>query len=139
MEVKNKKLIGQLCLFLTVFAIAFFGTRYLIPKINPNSELEKTVAEMNKKGPVMVDAETRLENSSVSGDTLQYNYTLIHITEGDPGFDKKKAEQFLKQNAQQNLDNSPEMAFCREKKIALKYLYKDKDRKVLFNFTITAK
>jgi len=139
MEASKKRLVWQFCLFLVVFVVAFSGTKFLIPKIVPNYELEKVSAGLNKKGAVMVDKETRLDNSSVSGDTLVYNYTLVNVDSKAAGFSAQGAEQFIQQNAQQNLDNSPNMDYFRKKKVFLKYIYKDKNSKPLFNFTINAK
>jgi len=135
----NKKLIKQAGIFLIVFIVAFFGTKYLMSKIKPNYELEKISADINKKGSVMIDAETRLETSSVSGDTLKYIYTLVNVTKEDTTFDGKGAQQFIRTNAQHNLDTDSRMSYYREKKIRLKYLYKDKNGKDLFNFTINTK
>lgn len=139
MEAGNKKLVWQFLIFIVVFVVAFFGTKYMIPKIIPNYELGKVAAEMNKKGPVMIDAQTRLDNSSASGDTLFYNYTLVSVTAEDPGFNSIEAKEFVKAGAQKNLDTNPNMIYFREKKIILKYLYKDKSGKALFDFTINAK
>ena len=86
----------------------------------------------------MVDKDTRLDNASVFENTLQYNYTLINIAKDDAGLDLDGAKKFITKNAQDNLDNRPEMKTYRENKISLKYNYKDKNGKNLFDFTIKA-
>ncbi len=140
MEESKKKIISQVAIFAVTFIVAFFGTQYLMKSINSSDkELMKISDDMNKKCPIMVDNETQLDNSKVFDNTLQYNYTLVNVVRNDSSFDLIGAKKFIMKNAQDNLDNRPEMKSYREKKVALKYNYKDKNGKNLFDFTINAK
>lgn len=140
MEKSKKKLVLQVAIFAVTFIVAFFGTQYLMNSGNSSDkELMKISDDMNKKCPIMVDNETQLDNSEVFDNTLQYNYTLVNVDKNDTSFDSAGAKQFIMKNAQDNLDNRPEMKTYREKKILLKYNYKDKNGKNLFDFTINAK
>jgi hypothetical protein len=137
MEESKKKIISQVIITILTFLVAFFGTRYLMSNFNSaDKELKKIAIEINKSAPTMVDKDTRLDNVSVFENTLQYNYTLINIAIDDAGLDLDGAKKFIMKNAQDNLDNRPEMKDYREKKIALKYNYKDKNSKQLFDFTV---
>jgi hypothetical protein len=140
MEKSKKKLVLQVAIFAITFIVAFFGTQCLMKSTNSSDkELMKISDDMNKKCPIMVDNETQLDNSEVFDNTLQYNYTLVNVAKNDASFDSAGAKQFIMKNAQENLDNRPEMKTYREKKISLKYNYKDKNGKTLFDFTINAK
>ena len=140
MEESKNKIISQVAIFAVTFIVAFFGTQYLMKSTNSSDkELMKISDDMNKKCPIMVDNETQLDNSKVFDNTLQYNYTLVNVVRNDSSFDLIGAKKFIMKNAQDNLDNRPEMKSYREKKIALKYNYKDKNGKNLFDFTINAK
>ena len=137
MEESKKKIISQVIITILTFLVAFFGTRYLMSNFNSaDKELKKIAIEINKSAPTMIDKDTRLDNVSVFENTLQYNYTLINIAKDDAGLDLDGAKKFIMKNAQDNLDNRPEMKDYREKKIALKYNYKDKNGKHLFDFTV---
>lgn len=46
------------------------------------SGLRKTSADMNSRLPMMIDSETRLDNTLVVEETFVYNYTLIHYNSG---------------------------------------------------------
>ena len=136
----KKKIISQVAIFAVTFIVAFFGTQYLMKSTNSSDkELMKISDDMNKKCPIMVDNETQLDNSKVFDNTLQYNYTLVNVVRNDSSFDLIGAKKFIMKNAQDNLDNRPEMKSYREKKVALKYNYKDKNGKNLFDFTINTK
>lgn len=140
MEESKKKIILQVVIFAITFMVAFFGTQYLMKGGNSSdNELIKISDELNKKCPVMVDSETQLDNSKVFDNTLQYNYTLINVAKNDTTFDSAGAKKFIQKNAQGNLDNRPEMKVYRDKKIALKYNYRDKNGKKLFDFIINSK
>ena len=140
MEESKNKIISQVAIFAVTFIVAFFGTQYLMKSINSSDkELMKISDDMNKKCPIMVDNETQLDNSKVFDNTLQYNYTLVNVVRNDSSFDLIGAKKFIMKNAQDNLDNRSEMKSYREKKVALKYNYKDKNGKNLFDFTINAK
>ena len=140
MEESKKKIISQVAIFAVTFIVAFLGTQYLMKSFNSSDkELMKISDDMNKKCPIMIDNETQLDNSKVFDNTLQYNYTLINVVKNVSSFDLVGAKKFIMKNAQDNLDNRPEMKSYREKKVALKYNYKDKNGKNLFDFTINAK
>jgi hypothetical protein len=139
MEESKKKIISQVAIFAVTFIVAFLGTQYLMKSFNSSDkELMKISDDMNKKCPIMIDNETQLDNSKVFDNTLQYNYTLINVVKNVSSFDLVGAKKFIMKNAQDNLDNSPEMKSYREKKVALKYNYKDKSGKKLFDFTINS-
>jgi hypothetical protein len=140
MEESKKKIISQVAIFAVTFIVAFFGTQYLMKGSNSSDkELIKISDDMNKKCPIMVDNETQLDNSKVFDNTLQYNYTLVNVVKNDSSFDLIGAKKFIMKNAQDNLDNRPEMKSYREKNVALKYNYKDKNGKNLFDFTVNVK
>jgi hypothetical protein len=139
MEESKKKIISQVAIFAVTFIVAFLGTQYLMKSFNSSDkELMKISDDMNKKCPIMIDNETQLDNSKVFDNTLQYNYTLINVVKNVSSFDLVGAKKFIMKNAQDNLDNRPEMKSYREKKVALKYNYKDKSGKKLFDFTINS-
>ena len=48
-----------------------------------DKQMMKTASEINKSCPIMVDAETRLDNTvALPNKTIQYNYTLVNIEKG---------------------------------------------------------
>ena len=139
MPENNKKLVNQILLFVVVFAIAFFGTKYLVSSFGgANSKLKKVALELNKKGPQQMDLETRLDSTTAAGDTLAYHYTLVNVTHKDTTVNLVRAKEYITKQAQTNFDTNAQMSDLRAMKAKLKYEYKDKNGQPLFNFTIAA-
>jgi flagellar biosynthesis/type III secretory pathway M-ring protein FliF/YscJ len=137
MEQGKKKIVVQVVIFIVAFALAFFGTKYVMSSFkSSNPELEKAVTEMNKQCPQVIDNETRLDSASTFDNTFQYNYTLINFAKGDPKLDVETVKKAIRASAQENFDVNPAMKTFREKDVSLKYNYKDKTGKDIFDFTI---
>ena len=137
MEAGNKKLAIQVVLFVVVFAMAFLGTKYVVSGFNSaDGHLKKTAAEMNKECPKLIDAETRLDSTSAGDNIFEYHYSLVNFLKGDPNLDVARVKNGIRQSAQENFDANPELKEFREQKVSLKYSYKDKAGKDLFDFTI---
>jgi len=126
------------------FAIAFFVTIAVSVMCTggnsaPKLEVIKTTSEeINKKCPMVVDAYTQLDNTTVTENplTLVYLYT-VSASKDSLDLDLNEAKKNLMKTTQNLADTSPEMAYMRDNAILLKYHYKDKNGKYLFDFTIT--
>lgn len=80
--------------------------------------------EINRACPIMVDSETRLDNTVVlPGKVLQYNYTLINVVASDIDTTAFKAAltPIIREQAQSN----PQMEFFRKHEVTLNYYYRD--------------
>jgi hypothetical protein len=140
MQENNKKLFNQVLLFIGVFALAFFGTKFVVSSFGgAHNHLKQVALELNKRSPQLVDSETRLDSSTVSGDTLVYHYTLVNLTKNDTTVNLAAAKGFITKQAQSNFDSNAQMKDLRAMKVKLKYDYKDKNNQPLFNFTISSK
>ncbi len=141
MESNRKKLLFQIIIFAITFVVAFFGTKYFIKSMkSDNSELKKAAQEINKSCPVMIDNQTRLDNVVLISDTIfQYNYTLVKIENKDKNFDSEKLKQNIQSQSQKNLDSNAAMKYQRDNNIYLKYVYKDRNNRLLFDFIINHK
>jgi hypothetical protein len=137
MDQSVKRKIYQGVIFAITFVIAYFGTQYLLKEFKANDHvLEDMATALNKKCPVMVDNITRLDSASIPNDTtFQYNYTLS-ISKEDSIYKQESTKQLIKSNAQKNLDSNPDMKYLRDNFVSLKYSYKDRNDKQLFDFTI---
>jgi hypothetical protein len=86
--------------------------------------------EMNKRCPVFIDKDTRLDSTVAGpGKRLMYNYTLINFTA-----EQIQIQQFLSVLTPQIMNNvrtNPDMKEYRRHKITLVYSYKDKDGKFI--------
>ncbi len=88
-------------------------------------KLTEVANELNKTCPVMIDKETRLDNTlSLPNNTFQYNYTLINIKKEN--VDIPKAQEFLKTNILNQIKTHPDLKYFRDNNVTMEYVYKDK-------------
>lgn len=131
---KNNRIL-QIAIFVVVFAVAFFGTQYLM-KPNLGKELQKVAADLNQKCPMQVDNDTRLDKADFEAPkTIQYRYTILTVDK-DSLPDTEAPKKFLRQQSQENLDTAPGMKLFREQDVTLHYFYNDKNGKPIFDFAI---
>jgi len=134
-KVDNKKLIGTI-----VGAIAFIIAYFLFQQLffNPpklDKALMKVASEINESCPIMLDSETRLDNSiALPPKILQYNYTLINMEKEE--IDIISLINYLEPNITNNIRTSPDMKFLRDNKVTFNYYYKDKNWNYLFTITV---
>ena len=138
MEKKSSKITPiQIIIFVISFAVAYFAVDYFFSKSDstPNAMLVTVSAEMNKTMPKMLDAETRLDSTSVENATLNYHYTLVNLSkESGENFAEVKAN--MKAQAQENLDTNAAMKDYRENDISLHYIFTDKEQNPVFDYTV---
>lgn len=101
-------------------------------------QMAKAAHKLNKKSPMMIDSETRLDSAVVFGDSLfQYNYTMVNFikdsidTLGFRHYMKPKLLEFVRYNE----DLKP----YRDHKVTIEYVYNDKKGSLLGKFTFTPK
>lgn len=80
----NKSKFGGVALGILIVMIASFAARTVLPQFfaaRTEDKIIRMCSEMNKKMPIMVDSETRLDNvSPLPGKSFVYNYTLVNDT-----------------------------------------------------------
>ena len=97
----------------------------------------KIASEINKTCPIILDKETRLDNTvAMPNNALQYNYTLINMEKETS--DTTELKNYILPIVTNGIKTSPQMEFQRKNRTTLKYYYKDKNGKYLFHFVITA-
>jgi ribosomal protein L40E len=134
-KVDSKKLAG-----IIVGAIAFMAAYFLVQQLvfNPSIDkvLMKSASEINKSCPIMIDSETRLDNTIVLlSKVFQYNYTLVNMEKET--VDIAALKDYLEPSIINFVRTNPEMKFQRDKKITVNYYYQDKDRNYLFTISVT--
>jgi len=85
--------------------------------------LNRVADELNKKLPMMVDGQTRLDQVSAKTGTLIYSYSLPNEKKGDVDF--SALQKILRLNIIANYRTMKEL---RKWNVSLDYQYKDKDK-----------
>jgi len=132
---------AQIIAFIVSFVVAFLVASYFLSKNEPpvNETLVKISKEMNRSMPKMMDAETRLDSTSVGDNKLNYHYTLINVDKDSTYLNFEEVKSEMKEKAQNNLDTNPVMKEYRENDIALQYIFKDKNNNNIFDYTVKPK
>ncbi len=130
----KKKVIGAI-VGVAAFFIAYFVAQQLFFKPPTfDKQMMKTASEINKSCPIMVDAETRLDNTvALPNKTIQYNYTLVNIEKGD--IDISEFENYLQPVILNIIKTSPDLKYFRDNDVTMAYNYKDKNGEYLLKLT----
>lgn len=97
--------------------------------------LMATASEINKSCPIMVDNETRLDNTiALPEKVFQYNYTLISTVKDS--IDIEVLKSYLEPILKNFVRTSPDMQTMRENKTSLNYYYKDMNGSHILTITI---
>ena len=133
----KKKKLAEILVGIIAFVIAYFGTQQIFFKAPSfDKTLMNIASEMNKTCPIMVDSETRLDNTIALPDkVIQYNYTLINLVKDSVNIDN--AKNVLKPNILNVVKNNPQMKTLRDYKTTFNYYYKDKNGLFLLLISVT--
>ena len=135
----NKRIsTGQIVAFGITFVLTFLVVSYLLSENEPpvNETLVNISKEMNRSMPKMLDAETRLDSTSVGNSKLNYHYTLINFPKDSMEIDFEAVKLEMMEKAQSNLDTNPVMKEYRKNNIALQYIFRDKNKNQVFDYTV---
>ncbi|MHC4661667.1 MAG: hypothetical protein ACYS8W_08250 [Planctomycetota bacterium] len=108
---------------IVLLALASGGLRYIL-KASPEKQLAREISAMNKKCPMMIDEETRLDRlSSGPGMRVEYFYTVINYSKHD--FEPGEFEATVKAMLLQNMQNNRELDKFRKFNVTFVHNYVD--------------
>ncbi len=122
--------------YIIFFGLSYFAVQRLFFK-EPSIDnvMMKVASEVNKNCPVMVDAETRLDNAiSLPKNIFQYNYTLLTLEKDK--IDTTAIKAYLEPTITNTVKSNPDMKYMRDNKITINYYYKDKEGNYLFSISV---
>lgn len=120
-----------------MFYLAYYGIQHMF--FSPptfDKAMMQIASEVNKTCPIMVDNETRLDNTiALPGNIFQYNYTLVNMDKSS--VDTIAAKNYLEPNVVNMVKTNPQMELVRKNKVIVNYLYRDKKMEYLFMISVT--
>jgi hypothetical protein len=135
---KNKKkfnlgtLIG-ICMF---FIFYYIAQQFVFKPYSIDKTMMSFANEFNKTCPIMIDAQTRIDNViAIPGNIFQYNYTLLNLEKATA--DTLAIKNYLEKMIKNNIKTNPQMKYQREHNTTLNYYYKDKNGVYLFIISYT--
>lgn len=130
--------IGFTIAFAIFYAIGQFGGEKItgfIKKPAYDKAMMTIASELNKTCPVMVDKETRFDNSVALPDNIfQYNYTLVNMLRDSINIDDIR--NYLEPRIINDVKTNPGMKFVRDNKVTVNYSYKDLTGVNLFTISV---
>ena len=134
MDNKRKNLIGAIAGIIT-FSIASYGVQKVFFKPFDKIMVEAAI-KLNKTCPIMVDQDTRLDNTvSLPGNTFQYNYTLINYEKEELNPDTLR--KYLEPGIISTVATNPDMKIFRDHLSTIAYNYNDKNGAFIVKLSIT--
>lgn len=133
-KMDKKKVIGMI-VGAAAFLIAYFAVQQVFFKPPTfDKQMMQIASELNKSCPIMVDAETQLDNSvALPNNTFQYNYTLVNTETAT--VDISELENYLQPIILNNIKTNPDLKTFRDNDVIMAYNYKDKNGEHLFKLT----
>jgi hypothetical protein len=132
---KKRPLIGVIVGIIT-FTLVYWGIQYVFFRDEfVNKQLVSASSEVNKLCPVMVDSETRLDNTvALPENVFQYNYTLINMAKDD--IDVEQLKTTVEPAIINNVKTNPDVKTFRDNNITMAYYYYDKNNLFLFKIIV---
>ena len=132
----NKKKITSVVIGIIAFAVSYFAVQNFLFKPTFDKQMMEVASLINESCPIMVDSETRLDNSiSLPENIFQYNYSLINLEKVDVNTEDMR--NFLEPTLTNSVKTTPQMEIQRENKMTINYHYKDKNGEFLLLISIT--
>ena len=101
------------------------------------TRLSRDVENMNKKLPMMLDEETRLDRVAADSGQTTYFFCLPNLTKTN--LELSVLEKTLYESCVANFKTNSKLAVDRANNASMKYQYKDKNGDFLFEFSVSAK
>lgn len=106
------------------FAIILIGKQLLTEKPTFDKVMTEMASEFNKALPMMIDKETRLDNTMAMPDnSFIYNYTLVNLPLDS--IDVTYFNEFMEPIIINNVKSNPDLIVFRDNDVTLQYSYKD--------------
>ncbi|QLE50373.1 hypothetical protein FD724_21235 [Nostoc sp. C057] len=103
-------------------------------KVSKQQALWETASEMNKSTPIQIDQETMLNNVSVEGNGLVFNYELINYLSFQ--VDPKQLFHNISPVVQNSLCSTPDTKLALRKGVSFSYCYFGNDNRFIMKFII---
>lgn len=110
--------------------------QFLFAPPSLDKSLMKIASEINKTCPMMVDSETRLDNTTaLPNNVFRYNYTFINGTVDE--LDVEALEKAIEPRMINIVKTSPDMKAFRDNNVIMDYYYNDVNGEFITKVSIT--
>lgn len=134
---ESKKKIIPTLVGIIAFGLSFFAVQhFFFNKPSFDKVMVEVASEINKTCPLMVDQNTRLDNTvAMPNNVFAYNYTLVNLEKQDIDIDEMK--NFIEPNVVNNMKTNPDMKIYRKNRTTMTYNYKDKNGEFILKINVS--
>lgn len=121
---------------IVIFALTYFLVQTFFSQKTFDQNLMIVASEINKSCPIMIDQDTRLDNTiAMPNNSFQYNYTLVNIFKSEINI--KDLKKIIEPNVINIVKTNPDMSIFRHNQTTLHYYYKDKNGLFIMKISVT--
>lgn len=137
----NNKMPAKRWFAIAVGVVAFITMYFLAQSIfqsvfSFDKAMMKAASEINEICPMMVDADTRLDNAvAMPNNSFQYNYTLVNLLGSDINIEEFRT--YMLPQLINNIKTNPDLSAFRKNRVTMIYAYKDKLGEHVTRFAIS--
>jgi hypothetical protein len=123
--------------YAVAFGFSYFAVQYFyFGTASIDKNMMKVASQLNESCPMMVDSETRLDNTiALPKKVFQYFYTLVNVDKNE--VDPLEIKNVIGPRIANIVKTNPDMKAMRDLNVVFKYSYKDKNGTFLFDVTIS--
>jgi hypothetical protein len=135
-KLPTKKWVG-IAVGIVAFIIMYFVAQGVFENLfSFDKAMMKAASELNEVCPMMVDADTRLDNAvALPPNSLQYNYTLVNLVKSDINIEEFRT--YMLPQLINITKTNPDMSAFRKNRVTMIYVYKDKQGEHVTKFAIS--
>lgn len=131
----SKKILGVVVGIVT-FALVSLGVQQLFFKPSFDKAIREAASELNKKCPIMIDQDTRLDSAQVLPEKVfQYHYTFVNLAKSELEVDTVR--KYMEPGLIDNVKTNPDLKIYRDNGVTMAYHYQDKDGVFLLKISVT--
>jgi hypothetical protein len=121
----KKNITGPVVGSVLAVIVAVLVQQFFFKAPSYDAAMMKAASEINESCPMMIDQDTRLDNTlSLPGNVFQYNYTLVNLIKDS--IDIGAFQAYMEPLVVNNVKSNPDMQYQRDNEATLAYQYKDK-------------
>jgi hypothetical protein len=135
MDINSRKIILSAVTIIVAAGGYWYAQSLFSDKISFDEQLIKISEQINQNCPMVIDSETRLDNTiGGPGKMFMYNYTLVNMSKDE--IDIPQFKSYIEPRVINNARTNNDMRSFRDNKVEMVYKYFDKNGVFVFDVRV---
>lgn len=136
MKENHNKQVKTVVTFVVALILILLAQQIFFQAPSFDNAMMEVASEINASCPIMIDQDTRLDNTlALPDNTFQYNYTLVHIEKSQININD--LTNHLEKTIVNNVKANPDLQIFRDNKTIMAYYYRDKNGVFMTRIEVT--